>query len=142
MNDLIKNNLKAVLNFFAVIVIAVLFVFSYRYEVSSLNSVSVAFEKQFKVFDGFTFRVTNNSELDFNSVKMTVNSKGDPAADFVCYPRRALYRNGFTLHDTSDFVNSKGEYFKPAKGDKLDILIECRGADGRFYRASGVVEYK
>jgi hypothetical protein len=143
MIDLIKNNMKVILNLTALLVIAALFYYSYKYEINSLDSLTISFEKSFKLSSGFTFRVTNNSETDLGSVKMIISPKFDPAADYVCYPRRILFRNGFTLHETSDFVNASGAYFiPPAGGGSLEIYIECRSADGRFYSALRKVEYK
>lgn len=142
MNDLIRNNVRAIINLGAALIVAVLFAFSYRYATGSLDFITVAFEKPFKVYDGFTFRVTNNSDMDLNSVKMTIGPKRGPADDFVCYPRRVLFRNGFTLHDTSDFADAKGARFEPKKGDRVEIIIECRGADGKFYAGGGAVEYR
>lgn len=142
MNETFKNNMRAILNLSAALIIAALFVFSYRYEKGSLDFISVSFEKHFKVYDGFTFRVTNGSDMDLNSVKMTAGPRRGAASDFVCYPRRTLFRNGFTLHDTSDFADSKGARFEPKKGDNVEIFIECRGADGKLYSGSGMLEYR
>ncbi|HOD42346.1 MAG TPA: hypothetical protein PKW98_12490 [Candidatus Wallbacteria bacterium] len=142
MNDFIRNNSRAIINLGAALIIAALFALAYRYETGSLDFIAVSFEKPFKLSDGFTFRVTNNSDMDLNSVKMTVGPKRAPEDDFVCYPRRVLFRNGFTLHDTSDFADAKGSRFEPKKGAAVEIIIECRGADGRLYSGKGVVEYR
>lgn len=143
MSEFIKNNYKIILNITAGLLIAILFYYSYNYELNSLDALSVSFEKSYKLSNGFTFRVTNNSEIDLGSVKMIIDPKFDPAVDFICYPRRILFRNGFTLHETSDFVNASGAYFTPpAGGGSIEIYIECRSADGRFYGASKKIEYK
>ncbi len=126
----------------AALIIAVLFALTYRYETGSLDFIAISFEKSFMISDGFTFRVTNNSDMDLNSVKMIIGPKRSPADDFVCYPGRVLFRNGFTLHDTSDFTDAKGVRFEPKKGAAVEIIIECRGADGKFYSGKNVVKYR